>query len=79
MVVDDWVATVGSANMDMRSFQLNFELNPFVVDAAFAQALAAEFVADLRHADELRPADLERDNVLVRLLSGLARLLSPLL
>lgn len=79
MVVDSWAATVGSANMDMRSFQLNFELNPFLVDADFARTLAGEFETDIADAEELTLATLERDNLLVRFLSAVARLFSPLL
>ncbi|MCA9542542.1 MAG: cardiolipin synthase, partial [Myxococcales bacterium] len=49
-VVDDWVASVGSANMDLRSFHLNFELNAFVYGEAFVRDLAEQFERDLEHA-----------------------------
>ncbi len=79
MVVDDWLASVGSANMDIRSFRLNFELNPFVLGQRFNQTCAAQFVEDLRHADE---TSLQREAARPpweRAGSSLARLLSPLL
>ena len=79
MVVDEWVGTVGSANMDMRSFRLNFELNPFVVDVVFARTLARSFLADLEGADEFTADDVARQPMITRLLTGLARLMSPLL
>ena len=79
MVVDEWVGTVGSANMDMRSFQLNFELNPFIVGAALANSLAEEFLDDLRRSEEVTLADLAKVTVFGRLASNLARLASPLL
>ncbi|MCC6782167.1 MAG: cardiolipin synthase [Planctomycetes bacterium] len=79
MVVDDWVGTVGSANMDMRSFRLNFELNPFVIDRGFATTLARSFEDDLRGATEYTADDVARQTVIARLLTGAARLMSPLL
>jgi cardiolipin synthase len=79
MVVDEWAGTIGSANMDMRSFQLNFELNPFVVEAEFARQLATVFLDDLRHAREVRTEDLRRHSIPRRLMIGLSRLFSPLL
>ena len=79
MVVDDWMGTVGSANMDIRSFHLNFEANALVYDALFAQGLAEVFISDLEDA---RQVDLENQQSIGywRTLSrGFARLLSPLL
>lgn len=79
MVVDSWVATVGSANMDMRSFQLNFELNALVFGASFADQLAGQFRMDLEQAT---PVDNDRylhPSPPRQLLHATARLLSPLL
>ena len=36
-MIDDEVSSVGSANMDFRSFELNFEINAFVYDKEIAQ------------------------------------------
>jgi cardiolipin synthase A/B len=79
MVVDDWVATVGSANMDMRSFNLNYELNAFVFGSGLCQDVARQFALDLEAAKEVT-RDWERRMGLGRqLVRGVARLLSPLL
>jgi cardiolipin synthase A/B len=79
MVVDKWVATIGSANMDMRSFNLNFELNAFVFDARLCQDIANQFVVDLEVATEVT-IEAERHVSLVRRLTrAIARLLSPML
>jgi cardiolipin synthase len=79
MVVDSWMATVGSANMDMRSFRLNFELNAFVFDTPFCEGMSAQFELDLSHASELT-ADALRDTPFPRRLARqAARLMSPLL
>jgi len=79
MVVDDWLATVGSANMDMRSFRLNFELNAFVFGARVCQDVAEQFALDLEAADEVTKDWERRAGLARRLVRGIARLLSPLL
>ncbi|MAG58682.1 MAG: cardiolipin synthase, partial [Planctomycetes bacterium] len=79
LVVDDWVGTIGSSNMDMRSFKPNFELNAFVLDRAFVQALATQFRADLQDAREFTSAELAQAGIPKRLMWQTARLLSPLL
>jgi cardiolipin synthase A/B len=79
MVVDDWVATVGSANMDMRSFKLNFELNAFVFGPRLCQDMARQFTLDLQAAGEVTQERDKRMGLARRLVRGIARLLSPLL
>jgi len=79
MVVDSWVGTVGSANMDTRSFQLNFELNAFVYGDRFADELAGHYRADLQHAAEIDLEQARNVRYPTRLLRSVARLLSPLL
>lgn len=79
LVVDDWVGTIGSANMDIRSFKLNFELNAIVYGAEFARELAQQFHHDLTSSREITVDALKRVGYSTRLLQSFARLLSPLL
>ncbi len=79
MVVDDWTSTVGSANMDMRSFYLNFEINAFVFDKKVCEDLAEQYAVDLKSAVEINLESLKKAGLLRRLSHGVARLLSPLL
>lgn len=79
MVVDEWVATIGSANMDMRSFELNFELNAFVFDAALCKDVARQFSVDLDAAMEVSLEKERRVGLAHRLVRAVARLLSPML
>jgi cardiolipin synthase A/B len=79
LVVDDWMGTVGSANMDNRSFHLNFELNAFVFDQPFCQELARQFLVDLGHAREHTLEDEKRLGLGRTLLQQTSRLFSPLL
>ena len=79
MVIDSAWAVVGSANLDIRSFRLNFELSTVIADLAFAGRLEARFLRDLGAAREISPDDVRGRTRLARLRDGVARLLSPLL
>jgi cardiolipin synthase len=79
MAVDSWVGTVGSANMDTRSFQLNFELNAFIYGREFVDELADHFLADLQHSSEIRLEQVRRTGLPARLTRAAVRLLAPLL
>ncbi|MFT7625000.1 MAG: cardiolipin synthase [Myxococcota bacterium] len=79
MVVDTFFSTVGSANLDSRSFHLNYELNAFVHDAGVAGLLAQHFEADLRSSDPVTREQEAAVGYLSRVFRGLARLLSPIL
>jgi cardiolipin synthase len=78
-VVDDDIAIVGTANLDNRSFRLDFELVTITYGAALNAKLAAAFRADLEQCRELRLATLADQRFLSRLGQSGARLLSPLL
>jgi cardiolipin synthase len=71
--------TIGSANMDMRSFKLNFELNAFVFGPRLCQDVARQFALDLEAATEVTKNWDKRMGLAHRLVRGVARLLSPLL
>lgn len=78
MVVDEAIATVGTANVDTRSFKLNFESNALLYDSVTAQRLAEIFRSDLAQSREFTPAAYRRRPLYTRLMESLARLLSPL-
>ncbi len=52
-VVDSNYATVGTANLDYRSFFVNYELNLFTRDPALCSKLQAQFYSDLEAAEEI--------------------------
>lgn len=56
LVADDKIATVGSSNIDFRSFTQSSEVNAFVYDTLFAQQMRQIFEQDMRHCD-LIPQD----------------------
>lgn len=49
MVIDDHISTVGSTNMDFRSFEYNFEVNAFMYDTQTAVRLKNIFLDDQQH------------------------------
>jgi len=79
MVVDRKMAMVGTANMDYRSFDLNFEVNAIVYDVELSNELAGIFYEDLKEAEKV---DVENWKIRPRykqLVERTARLISPLL
>lgn len=78
-LIVDGVAALGSANMDVRSFHLNYEVTAMFYDAAVTRDLDAVFEADLAVAREVSAAERLNLSLGTRLMEGLARLLSPLL
>ena len=79
MVVDGTVAMVGSANMDLRSFRLNFEVHALVRDASTAAELEACFEADLAVSSPIDPVSFAERPWTQKVIQGAARLLSPLM
>ena len=79
LVIDGTVASVGTANFDVRSFKLNFECNAVIYDTKTSQMLYDIFMDDLNYSMELtRELYLER-GVLIRFKESVCRLLAPLL
>jgi len=79
LVVDRDIAVIGSANMDNRSFRLNFEIMAAVYDEATASRLAALFEEDLHKARKYSLRVARKAPLRHRLIESTARLLSPLL
>lgn len=79
LVVDGQLATVGSANVDVRSFRLNFELIAVLYDDAIVKQLEALFEEDASHAKQIHASAWAERGIGARLLESLGRLMSPLL
>lgn len=79
MIVDDLLATVGSANLDMRSFYSNFELTAVLLHPDVISSLASGFEKDQRHSEYIDPVKFKERGRIVKLGEGLCQLLSPLL
>ncbi len=79
LVCDDDVGIIGTANLDNRSFRLNFEVIAVVYGDAVNTVLANAFTHDLTGSRELTQQHIDSLKLSARLGQGLARLISPLL
>lgn len=79
IVVDNEICSVGTANFDIRSFKLNFEVNAFIYDTCIAEKMNDFFVQDLNHCSELTLAQYKKRSYLIRFKESLSRLISPIL
>ena len=79
LVCDDDVAIIGTANLDNRSFRLNFEVAAVVFGHACNAKLADAFTTDLRESREVIRSEFDRQPFKTRLGQAYARLISPLL
>ncbi len=79
IVVDDDLSIVGTANMDVRSQELNFEVNTMVYDKIITEKLAASYFEDLKQSKEIFLKDWKARPKLKSFFEHLARLFSPLL
>jgi len=77
MLIDNQVATVGTANFDNRSFRLNFEITAVVMDQLFALTVEQMFTDDFENSREMRPGELDEKGFGFRLAVRLARLSAP--
>jgi cardiolipin synthase len=78
MLIDDGVATIGTANFDNRSFRLNFEITVAISDPAFIAQVEKMFVDDFSDARMMEEGEYDRKPWWFRFGVRLARLTSPI-
>ncbi|WP_253735861.1 cardiolipin synthase [Paenibacillus sp. FJAT-26967] len=79
IVIDGKVASIGTANVDIRSFKLNFEVNAFIYDTETAARQKKIFEKDMLDCSEFTPAMFRNRSLPARFKESLARLISPIL
>lgn len=80
LISDDSLASCGSANVDFRSFENNFEANAFFYDEAMALSLKQIFLEDQSHCLTIEDVLLRvRRPFLMKLWESITRMLAPLL
>lgn len=79
MTIDEKISTVGTANMDIRSFELNYEINAVIYDSLKTKELDDQFFEDLKCGKECSLCDFENSSRLGKILEAAARLFSSLL
>lgn len=79
MVTDCKIAMVGTANMDSRSFDLNFEVNAIVYDNGIAEELREIFYEDIKNAEKIDEEAWRNRPIYKQFFEKAAKLVSPLL
>jgi cardiolipin synthase len=79
ITVDSDLAMIGSANLDMRSFTLNFEVTLFVYDSDEASLLRMLQVSYIEDSDDVFKEDWAARPFFKRFLENTVRLMGPLL
>ncbi|QGY41352.1 cardiolipin synthase [Pseudodesulfovibrio cashew] len=78
-LADNTLAGVGTANLDNRSFRLNFELTMLVENAAFNRQIKEMLERDFARCEETDTKEYDRKNIVYQTAVKCARLLSPIL
>ena len=79
IIIDDKITSTGSANMDLRSFMLNFEINAFIYDKEIIDIMTKDFLQDMKNSDELKIEDFKNRSTTKKVKESIARLFSPIL
>lgn len=79
MIIDSGIVSIGSANIDVRSFKLDFEVNALIYDEGMAIQVRNKFFEDSKMSQLLTREIYEKRGMFIKLKEGLARLVSPLL
>lgn len=76
---DGFISSVGTANMDIRSFDLNFETNAFIYDRNVCQAFENQYMKDIEKCTEITEEWYNKRSLLFRFREAVSRLISPML
>ncbi|MDR1650637.1 MAG: cardiolipin synthase [Synergistaceae bacterium] len=76
LIMDDAIASVGTANLDSRSLDINLEVQAFIYDGKICRELSERFTDDMRDSAECRLADWEKRPLRSKILESVGRLWS---
>jgi cardiolipin synthase A/B len=79
LIVDEVLCSVGTANMDIRSFDQNFEVSAIIYDEVITKELLDSYMTDLKNSTEIILADWEKRPRFDSIKESIARIFSPLL
>lgn len=79
LIVDKEIASIGTANMDMRSFHLNFEVNAFLYKTQSVHTLVGDYIYDMEHSSIISYEQFKKRSIFKRIIESTSRLMSPLL
>ena len=78
-VSDDYISSIGTANVDFRSFDINYEVNTYIYDDETAILNKAIFLKDLELCEEVTSEIWKTRSWFIRTAEQILRLFSPLL
>ena len=79
IVIDDAICSIGTANMDIRSFALNFEVNAFIYSSEMAKKQRLIFANDILNSKEITSEIYNSRSTSMKIKESISRLLSPVL
>ncbi|WP_297631943.1 cardiolipin synthase [uncultured Clostridium sp.] len=79
LAIDSEVVSIGSANMDIRSFRLDFEIVSIMYNSEMAKSAEKQFEDDLEYSTELIKEEFRKRGRRIKILESITRLLSPVL
>jgi cardiolipin synthase len=79
IIIDHNLSIIGSANMDYRSFDYNFEVNAIIYNHAFNARMKKQFFTDLEESEQITFEEWENRPLRIKLKESIVRLLSPVL
>ena len=79
IVTDDNLSVVGSANLDFRSFEYNFEISAYVYSDTLACDIRNRFIEDMQWCRQLTLREFEARGLYTRLKQSVSRLFSPIM
>ena len=78
-VSDDYLSEIGSANMDFRSFNLDYELNAYIYDITAAKVNKAIFLKDMEASKEVTLEEWMKRPLYRKIVQRIIRLFAALL
>lgn len=79
VVCDDYISSIGSTNLDFRSFYYNFEISAFVYDKGVAQEMKECFLNDQKLCRQLTANEYRQRSFFKRCAESFIKLFTPLL
>jgi len=79
LLVDGVLSSIGTANLDIRSFDQNFEISALIYDEKIAIELQQNYLSDLQNSIEILPAMWEKRPRWDKIRESVTRIFSPLL
>ncbi len=79
VLIDDYISVIGTANLDNRSFRLNFEITVVTIDDQFATDVETMLSNDFANSNEIDAAEFASRGLFFKTSCAIARLFSPIL